>query len=69
MGTSKSILVTVVLTCIVLFYGQLRADDRWVKIHIRDEGFYKLTGEDLENIGVNFAGLAPANLSMYNNGG
>jgi len=69
MGTSKSIFVTVVLICIVFFYVQLRADDRWVKIHIRDEGFYKLTGEDLEDIGVNLAGLAPANLSMYNNGG
>ncbi|MBN2413207.1 type IX secretion system sortase PorU [candidate division KSB1 bacterium] len=69
MGTSKSFYVMVVFVCVILFQVQLRADDRRVKIKIREEGFYRLSGADLETASVDLAGIDPRNICMYNNGG
>jgi len=40
-----------------------------VKIVIREEGIFKITGQDLEQIGVSLTGIDPDQLRLYNNGG
>ncbi|MFZ5515849.1 MAG: type IX secretion system sortase PorU [Candidatus Zhuqueibacterota bacterium] len=42
---------------------------RWIKIFIRDEGMYKLTGADLENAGIVLSQIQPGDLQLFNNGG
>jgi hypothetical protein len=40
-----------------------------VKIDIRQEGIYRITGHDLEVIGVSLNGIDPSRLRLFNNGG
>jgi len=40
-----------------------------VKIVIREEGIFKITSQDLEQIGVSLTGINPDQLRLFNNGG
>ncbi|MGD0711911.1 MAG: type IX secretion system sortase PorU, partial [Bacteroidales bacterium] len=41
----------------------------WYKIAVTDNGIYKLTYNDLKNLGINVSSLNPKNIRIYGNGG
>jgi hypothetical protein len=41
----------------------------WVKIYVKEEGMYKVTGEQLERLGVHIDGIRPDEIQLFNNGG
>ena len=45
------------------------ATGTWYKIYISESGIYKVTYDDLKNLGVNMTGLNPDNIRIFGNGG
>ncbi len=44
-------------------------NENWYKISIRQEGIYKITGDDLSKIGIDIASIKTESIRIYNNGG
>lgn len=44
-------------------------NENWYKISIRQEGLYKITGDDLSKIDIDLASIKTESIRIYNNGG
>ncbi|MBN2009625.1 type IX secretion system sortase PorU [candidate division KSB1 bacterium] len=45
------------------------AGQQWLKIVIKDEGMYKITGKTLSDFAIDIKSIDPSKLRLYNNGG
>ncbi|MCO5264979.1 MAG: type IX secretion system sortase PorU [Lentimicrobium sp.] len=45
------------------------ASGDWYKVYIRESGIYKVTYDDLRNLGINMTGLNPDMIRVFGNGG
>ncbi|MCL2167774.1 MAG: type IX secretion system sortase PorU [Lentimicrobiaceae bacterium] len=54
------------------FFGlknSVLASGSWYKIAVSNTGLYKITYNDLKNLGINVSGLRSANIALFGNGG
>ncbi|NOU47863.1 MAG: type IX secretion system sortase PorU [Bacteroidales bacterium] len=49
--------------------SSILATGNWYRMRLKENGIYKITGNELKNMGVNLTGLNPANIRLFGNGG
>ncbi len=50
-------------------HNSVLASGDWYKLHVQEDGIYKITYQELNNLGINVNSIDPRTLKIYGNGG
>ena len=50
-------------------HNYVLASGDWYKLHVQEDGIYKITYQELNNLGINVSSIDPRTLKIYGNGG